>query len=69
MEYWGTSLLETPVVRYTRRWERWLAIVWPPRRKKLRMMQALLDANPIALQRAQNAITSALIFGSATLKH
>jgi hypothetical protein len=28
---------------YTRRWDRFLAVVWPPKRRRLRMIQALID--------------------------
>lgn len=69
MRPWGKSQIEHPTFRYTRRRDRWLAIVWPPRRKRLRMMNQILDMNLSEIQAEVNRIHSErLVFGTSYIK-
>lgn len=61
MRVWGMSSIEKPTVRYTRRWERWLAVVWPPRRRQLRLAQLLADMSLSEIQAQHNRVMRDLI--------
>lgn len=49
---------------YTRRWERWLAVVWPPKRKRLRMMNRLAEMSMSEILEEHNrAMRDLLLYG------
>lgn len=70
MPPWGTSILElTPRLVYTRRRDKLLARIWPPKRRKLEMMNRLAEMPLSEVQTALNQRLSDLaLYGTAFRK-
>jgi hypothetical protein len=67
---WGKSAIEAvPTIHYTRWRDRLHALVWPPKRRRLRMMRAVYGMNAIEAQRLANRIQmDLLLYGNAHIK-